>query len=226
MIRQLLYVRIKGWTATFRLPLLYSGTGLTSPVPPYSTLLGLIGCVAGFDISHSQVGKMGYIFRSESKAIDLETTKRLSINDKGILGPNTRKGDGISKREFHVNPELHLYLENIQLEHFFYEPKNIPALGRSQDICWIETTKVVNCNPVDNGSVRGTLIPFPTNGAAGLILLLPDWFDNTDEGYTRSIGKLTKYQAIKYDSPTAEIQQKNLFQVEGQDSCVYLHDFE
>lgn len=225
MTKKLLYVHIRGWTATFRMPLLYSGTGLTSPVPPYSTLIGMIGCMAGRDLMPQDVLGIGYIFQSESKTIDLETTKRLSMNEKGELGPNTRKGDGIAKREFHVNPDLHLYLENLELRHIFEEPLNIPTLGRSQDVCWIESMKEVFCEPKEEGSVRGTLVPFPTNGATGLILLLPDWFDNTVYGYTRSIGRLGRYQAVKYDSPTAKIKVKNLFAVEGQDSCIYLHDF-
>ena len=83
MTKRLLHVHIRGWTATFRMPLLYSGTGLTSPVPPYSTLIGMIGCMAGRDLLPQDVGKIGYIFNSESKAIDLETTKRLSMNEKG-----------------------------------------------------------------------------------------------------------------------------------------------
>lgn len=224
MNKRLLYVLIRGWTATFRLPLLYSGTGLTSPLPPYSTLLGLIGCIAAQDFPHQQVGKIGYIFRSDSKAFDLETTKRLS-SKKGRLVPNTRKGDGIAKREFHVNPELHLYLENLQLRSFFECPRNIPTLGRSQDLCWIESIREVPCQQQETGCVRGTLIPFPTEGSAGLILLLPDWFDNSTTGYTRSIGKLGKYQAVKYETPTAKLKLRNLFAVEGQDSCIYLHDF-
>lgn len=225
MTKKLLYVHIHGWTATFRLPLLYSGTGLTSPVPPYSTLVGMIGCMAARDLLPQDVGRIGYIFQSESKAIDLETTKRLSMNEKSELGPNTRKGDGIAKREFHVNPDLHLYLENLELRQFFEEPQNILTLGRSQDICWIESIKEVICEPKEEGSVRGTLVPFPTNGATGLILLLPDWFDNRVTGYTRSIGRLGRYQAVKYDSPTGRIKLRNLFNVEGQDSCIYLHDF-
>lgn len=225
MTKKLLHVHIRGWTATFRMPLLYSGTGLTSPVPPYSTLIGMIGCMAGRDLLPQDVGRIGYIFQSESKAIDLETTKRLSMNEKGELGPNIRKGDGIAMREFHVNPNLHLYLENLELRQFFEEPQNIPTLGRSQDICWIESFKEVQSEPKEDGSVRGTLVPFPTNGASGLILLLPDWFDNRVAGYTRSIGRLGKYQAVKYDSPTGKIKLRNLFTVEGQDSCIYLHDF-
>ena len=224
MTKRLLHVHIRGWTATFRMPLLYSGTGLTSPVPPYSTLIGMIGCMAGRDLLPQDVGKIGYIFNSESKAIDLETTKRLSMNEKGELGPNTRKGDGIARREFHVNPDLHLYIENIDLRQFFEEPINIPTIGRSQDICWMESVNEVHCESKDEGSVRGTLVPFPTNGATGLILLLPDWFNNRTTGYTRPIGRLGRYQAVSYNSPTGKIKLRNLFTVDGQDYCVYLHD--
>ncbi len=225
MTKKLLHVHIRGWTATFRMPLFYSGTGLTSPMPPYSTLLGMSGCIAGRDLLPRDVARIGYIFRSESKAIDLETTKRLSMNEKCVFGPNTRKGDGIARREFHVNPELHLYLEKLELRQFFEEPRNIPTFGRSQDICWIESVNEICCEPKEEGCVRGTLVPFPTSGATGLILLLPDWFDNRTTGYTRAIGRLGRYQAVRYESPTGKIKLRNLFSVEGQDSCIYLHDF-
>jgi hypothetical protein len=181
--------------------------------------------MAGRDLLPQEVGKIGYIFQSESKSIDLETTKRLSMNDRGELGPNTRKGDGIAKREFHVNPDLHLYLEHLELRHFFEEPRNIPTLGRSQDICWIVSVKEIFGEPKEEGSVRGTLIPFPTIGATGLILLLPEWFDNRVIGYTRSIGRLGRFHAVKYNSPTEKVKLRNLFTVEGQNSCIYLHDF-
>jgi hypothetical protein len=45
--------------------------------------------------------------------------------------------------------------------------------------------EIFNAEPVEEGIVRGTLIPFPEPNAGGIILRLPEYFSNTDTGYTR-----------------------------------------
>ena len=124
---KLLRVRIRGWTATFRLPLLYTGTGLTAPVPAYSTLLGLIGSVAGREIQPTET-RIGYEFRSEGLALDLERTQRLMMNIKTRqLRPQPERG--IAKRQFHVRPQLDLYLDNLAFRLSLNRRKTPPALG-------------------------------------------------------------------------------------------------
>ncbi len=216
---KLLHINIKAWTATFRLPLLYSGTRLTSPMPPYSTLLGLLGAVTGREVKPHET-RIGFIFKSAGTAIDLETTQRLWVDDKGRLKP--QKDRGIAKRQFHIKPELDLYLSDLSFKGYFEYPANSPCLGRSQDLVWIERVEEIEVEPVQEGIVRGTLIPFPEPSAAGLILLLPDYFDNSDFGYTREIGKLSKYQAVSYDTPF-RIRRENLFQLQASDKAIYLH---
>ncbi len=235
MTNKLLHVLIRGWTATFRLPLLYSGTGLTSPVPPYCTLLGMIGCIAARDIKPYET-KIGYYFKSDGTAIDLERTKRLQLESKEKTNkatgkryieeniiPNTMKGDGIAKRQFHIRPELHLYLDNLEFKKHFEKPENIPTLGRSQDLVWIEVVEEVQCEERKSGVVSGTLLPFPTAGASGIILLLPDWFDNDDTGYTRSIGKMSQYITVKSDV-RANVAVGNLYAVERREELIYMHN--
>lgn len=219
---KLLHVSIRAWTATFRLPLLYSGTGITSPLPPYSTLLGLVGAAAGREISPKET-KIGFIFKSGGIAIDLETTQRLWVDNKGRLKP--QKDTGIAKRQFHIKPNLDLYLDNPSYKTHFEYPANLPCLGRSQDLAWIRSVEEVEAEPVEEGTVRGTLIPFPEPNAAGLILLLPDYFDNSDFGYAREIGKLGKYQAVKYDTP-ARIRRADLVRLRTSDEVIYLHSLE
>lgn len=219
---KLLRVRIRGWTATFRLPLLYTGTGLSAPVPPYSTLLGLIGSVAGREIQPHET-RIGYEFRSDGLALDLERTQRLMMNTKTRrLRPQPERG--IAKRQFHVRPQLDLYLDNIELRTVFESPENCPCLGRSQDVAWITTVDVVDAESVAEGIVRGTLIPFPEPSAGGIILRLPECFYNSDTGYTRRIGKLGMYQVIRYDAP-ARIRREGLVSVEGMEDghAIYLH---
>lgn len=216
---KLLHVKIKAWTATFRLPLLYSGTGITSPLPPYSTLLGLIGSVTGREIKPEET-KIGFVFKSAGTAIDLETTHRLLVDNKGRL--KQQKDTGIAKRQFHIKPELDMYLDNLSFRKYFEFPANTVCLGRSQDVAWIQAVEEVEAEPVREGMVKGTLVPFPEPNAAGLILVLPDFFENSDCGYTREIGKLRKYQAIKYEVPVT-IQRSGLFKLQSAHESVYLH---
>jgi CRISPR-associated protein Cas5t len=222
MTTTLLHVRIRGWTATFRLPLLYSGTGISSPVPPYSTLLGMMGCIAGRQLA-PDVTRIGYVFKSDSAAIDLETTKRFSTTDKGRLVPNTAKGDAIAKRQFLVKPELDLYLDNLSLRSIFEHPANIPTLGRSQDLCWIEFITEVEAESISSGMVRGSLVRFPAEGASGVILLLPDWLDNSVLGYARETGRLSKYQAVRYEMPSRNVKCSNLYKVSDREEAIFLN---
>lgn len=216
---RLLHVSIRAWTATFRLPLLYSGTGLTSPLPPYSTLLGLIGATVGREIRPGET-RIGFVFKSAGTAIDLETTRRLWVDDKGRL--KHQKDTGIAKRQFHIKPELELYLDDLSFKKYFEYPVNCICLGRSQDVAWILVVEEVDTEPTEEGSVRGTLVPFPEPNAAGLILLLPDYFDNSNYGYARETGKLGKYQAIKYEAP-AKIRRNNLYSLKASGETIYLH---
>lgn len=219
---KLLHISIRAWTATFRLPLLYSGTGLTSPLPPYSTILGLIVATVGREIMPEET-RIGFVFKSAGTAIDLETTQRLYVDDKGRLKP--QKETGIAKRQFHIKPELELYLDNLSLKKAFEYPANSLCLGRSQDLAWVLDVDEVEADSVPEGIIKGTLIPFPEPNAAGLILLLPDYFDNSDYGYARETGKLGKYQAIKYDTP-AKIKRNDLFKLQPSGETIYFHSLQ
>ena len=216
---KLLHARIRGWTATFRLPLLYSGTGLTAPVPPYSTLLGFIGNLAAREIKPNET-RIGYVFRSAGLAVDMETTQRFKL-ERGKLRPQEK---GIVKRQFHLNPTLDLYLGNLDFREFFEQPKNTPSLGRSQDLVWIENVGIVEAESIPQGNLRGTLIPFPQSGASGQILNLPEYFFNDERGYTRRIGKTSKFVAVNFESPS-NIARENIFRVENLsgETAIYLH---
>lgn len=212
---KLLHVRVAGWTATFRLPLIYSGTGLTAPVPPYSTLLGLVGSLAGRELAPNET-RIGYVFRSTGMAYDLETTRRLKLDKGGRL--KSQNVPSIAKRQFNVNPVLDLYLDNLSLREAFERPANAPCLGRSQDLAWIQLVGEVEAEPRERGVVRGTLIPFPQSGASGLILALPDYFDNGGRGYTRAVGRMHKFLSVRYDN-RAEIARDDLVHLRSTCPC-------
>lgn len=218
---RLLHVRLEGWTATFRLPLIYSGTALTAPVPPYSTLLGLIGNLAAREIAPDET-RIGYTFRSAGTSYDLETTRRLELDKSGRL--KAQRVPGIATRQFHVRPKLDLYLDNLSLREAFESPANAPCLGRSQDVAWISKPEEIEAEACDEGDVRGTLVPFPQPGASGQILNLPDYFINDERGYTRRTGRMTKFLAVRYENP-ARIKRAGLFRIADAEGsrAVYLH---
>jgi CRISPR-associated protein Cas5t len=217
---KLLHVRLEGWTATFRLPLIYSGTALTAPVPPYSTLLGLIGNLAAREIKPQET-RIGYTFQSVGTSYDLETTRRLELSNTGRL--KSQSVPGIAKRQFHVRPTLDLYMDNLNLHEAFEQPANAPCLGRSQDVAWIKEIKEIEVEPCGEGVVRGTLIPFPQPGASGQLLNLPDYFHNDQRGYTRNVGRMAKFLAVRYENPT-HIKREDLFRVTAakDDEVIYL----
>ncbi len=218
---KLLHVCLEGWTATFRLPLIYSGRSLSAPVPPYSTLLGLIGNLAAREIAPDET-RLAYVFRSAGMSYDLETTRRLELDKSGRL--KSQRVPGIATRQFHVRPTLDLYLDNLDLGGAFQSPANAPCLGRSQDVAWVKSVKEVEAEPCAEGTVRGTLIPFPQPGASGQILNLPDYFINNQRGFTRQTGRAQKFLAVRYENP-AQIKRTDLYKVtdESGERVIYLH---
>ncbi len=208
---KLLHIRLVGWTATFRLPLIYSGTALTAPLPPYSTLLGMIGNMAAREIQPDET-RVGFVFQSSGTALDLETSQRLMMSKTGKL--KAQNDTGIIKRQFHINPVLDLYLDNPNFREYFENPRNTPCFGRSQDLAWVTKIQEIEVESSPEGEIRGTLVPFPQNGASGQILNLPNYFVNDDLGYTRSIGKSSKFVAVRYENPSF-IEAENLFKLIG-----------
>jgi hypothetical protein len=187
--------------------------------------LGLLGALAGREIIHSET-RIGFVFKSAGMAIDRESLKRLKIDSAGRLSiqpkPNNRM------HQFHVRPELDLYLDRTDFLRFLEEPRNPPCLGRSQDIAWIISVREVEAIPVRQGVIRGTLVPFPQNGASGQILVLPDYFNNDHTGYTRTIGKLNRYLAVKWETP-AEVEgvrEGELLNLPDTNETIYMHQLQ
>ena len=102
---KVLRLKLEGWTASFRYPGFISGFQPTLPVPPLSTVYGLISAARGEIIGPDDV-KIGYIFESEAKSVDLETVYELS--------PGLSFKSNVVKREFLYNPKLYLYLNDLE----------------------------------------------------------------------------------------------------------------
>lgn len=199
---QALHVQIEGLSASYSYPFLKSGTQLTLPAPPFSSILGNLSACAGRQIG-PEYTQIAFEFRSNGKSVDLERTRRLQTEKRfGRLSENPERG--IARREFHVRPQLDLYLTALDLEKAFYEPAAAPCLGRSQDLAWINFVRRVDLSPVDSGELGPTLVRFPNTQVGGLILPpLADFYVNSRTGFIREAGQYTRYQFVRQGAVVA-----------------------
>lgn len=186
-----LHVKFSGFSASFRHPLTLTGVQISTPVPPYSTILGLISACAGRVIRPEDT-KIGFEFKATGTDRELERTHRFQFK-RGVLEPH-REGQSIMHRQVHFEPELDLYVTNLNLRDVFDYPASTPCLGRSQDIAWIEFVREVGLDPVEEGDVGPTLLPRPYP-PRGLILRLPEWMENDRLGYVRKTGPFGFYMS-------------------------------
>ncbi|MCX7696043.1 MAG: type I-B CRISPR-associated protein Cas5b [Caloramator sp.] len=167
---EVLRVHIKGWTASFRYPNFISGYQPTLPVPPLSTVFGILQSVKGEYVTLEDT-EVGYFFKSSGRCVDLEHI--YEVDDKFFGKSN------VCRREILFEPEIYLYIKDLEFEEYFKEPRHTILLGRSQDLAYIKDIKKVDLIEVKEPVLfGGTTVPFPTKGAFGFILALPSYFTN------------------------------------------------
>jgi len=221
---KVLEIGLSGWTATPRLPFVLSGNSLCMPVPSYSLLLGLIGCCLGRIVSSSEVS-IGYKYSFDTVGNDLETRQRLEFDGKKVKSHS--KGTDAYLREFHVSPNLTLWLNRLDWEEYFLNPIGTPSLGRSQDILRIEHVKTINIKPINEGKVSGCMLPFESSlQIGGQLLQLAEAYEESDTvGGGRFATKTRIFMAISPDN-NASVSLNNLYQIEDDSqTCFYLHQF-
>lgn len=144
-------------------------------------------------------------------------TGRLSVNPER----------GLALRQFHVNPCLDLYLTELGFEQNFYSPAAAPCMGRSQDLAWIRFVRTIELEPVPEGVLGSTLVPFPNAQTGGQILPpLADYFLNDRLGHIRRIAKLSRYQFIPKGARVRTTPDFQLFHpgdAQNEEHVVFLH---
>ena len=150
---------LTAYTASFRVPG-FVGHQLTLPVPPLSTIYGLLSAAAGQWILPGDVEWLAYRCEYEGKAVDLEAIYQFDRADEKAVPmpkpyPKTRT---VLQREFLVFPRLTLYLPS-EWEFSFHQPRYALLLGRTQDVAAVESMTSVALEPVDEGEVSGVLLP-------------------------------------------------------------------
>lgn len=165
-----LRILIEGWTASFRYPAFISGFQPTLPVPPLSTIYGLLSAAKGELVTPDETN-VGFVFDYDAKAVDLETIYEL----KGLKGNKSN----VAKREFLFNPSLYLYTDDLEFKKYFKNPAYPILLGRSSDLTIISEIKEIEMEKKNNVKLGKTILPFGIEGAFGIIQALPTHFSDS-----------------------------------------------
>lgn len=165
-----LRILIEGWTASFRYPAFISGFQPTLPVPPLSTIYGLLSAAKGELVTPDETN-VGFVFDYDAKAVDLETIYEL----KGLKGNKSN----VAKREFLFNPSLYLYTDDLEFKKYFKNPAYPILLGRSSDLAIISEIKEIEMEKKNNVKLGKTILPFGIGGAFGIIQALPTHFSDS-----------------------------------------------
>jgi len=224
-VQEAIHVHLEGYTAFFKHPLTITGTQVTLPLPPYSTLLGLVGACAGREVTYEET-RIGFEFRSAWIGPEIERTDRLVMEKSGKLKPHTG-GQGILKRYVHFKTSLDLYLTNTALADAFENPVSTPYVGRSQDIHWITKTSKVKLEKRTSGNLGPTMLPAMKAKIPSMIVRCPEWFHNNTLGRTRIVGPVGYYQAISPSiSSRIQAQTEELYHPsdsENSEDVIYIH---
>jgi CRISPR-associated protein Cas5t len=222
---QALHVQIEALSASYSYPFLKSGTQLTLPAPPFSSILGNLSACSGRQVGGAET-LIGYEFMSNGRAIDLERTRRLQTDKKfGKLTENAQRG--VAKREFHVGPRLDLYITEIGFERSFYQPAAAPCLGRSQDLGWVNFVRRIELKRADAGTLGPSLVRFPNTQVGGIILPpLADFYINERKGFVREAGRYSRYQFVRRGTVVKGTEELTLYHPsdsESPDHVIVLH---
>ncbi|GAB6161963.1 type I-B CRISPR-associated protein Cas5b [Desulfothermus naphthae] len=184
-------VNISSWTASFRYPNLITNYQPTLPVPPLSTIIGLISAAKG-SYFIPEVEKIGYVFLYKTKATDLETIYQIKYGKLREIKSN------VIKREILFDTELFLYTDSRYIVDWLKKPKFPVLIGRSSDLASVNEIvelEVVEKNILDK--LKGTIVPLKYGLIPGIIQALPKYFSNTIP--RRNIGT-EPYTVLDYKS--------------------------
>lgn len=224
-MKEFLEIKLEGWTATPRLPFILSGNAVCMPTPSYSLLLGLIGCCLGRIVTKEETG-IGFKYKYDTTAKDLETRKRLVFDGKKIK--NHGKGSDAYSREFHIKPQLTLWLDRLDWESYFLSPIGTPSLGRSQDILEVKKKSIrkIQANQVESANISGCMIPFEKEIKLGgqLVQIAESYQENEGIGEGRTATNSRIFMSVP-EGNKGTIRFKNLYQIDDEQSF-YFHKWD
>jgi len=216
-MKEFIYLDIHGLTASFKVPQVYQGFLISLPLPPYSTILGILSRMAGRMITPEDT-RIGFRYTSEGVGKDLETYHRWKRQPSGSYSYDKTAVRG---REVHYNPRLEIILDNTDLLDELSKPKRFITLGRSQDVATINALYIDEGEEIVQGKVENTFVRLEDTGRQlvnGMLFNLPESFDYTKD-MVRMPQNISRYLAILDNED--EIKLPNLYKVGYQ--VFYLH---
>jgi CRISPR-associated protein Cas5t len=165
---KLLRVKINSWISSFRYPKFQHGYQPTLPVPPPSTIIGLMSAAKGTIVKPEDIS-FGYIFFSEARGVDLERVYEIG---KGGINVN------VLKREILLGCTLYLYTDRCEFQEYFKKPYYQLLLGRSTDLAWASEMKIAELEKRTHKKLGRTSLPL-RSGAAGIVQPLPISFTDS-----------------------------------------------
>lgn len=164
-------IHLSSWTASFRYPNMISGYQPTLPVPPLSTINGVISAAMGRYFAFAEE-QLGFVFMSAGKAIDLETIYQMGRSLTGIKS-------NVIKREFLFDNDLILYTDSKAIADAFEQPQYPLLLGRSSDLAKVNSIAEIKASPkTELQNLKGTILPFKKHPLPAAIQALPICFSN------------------------------------------------
>lgn len=172
---EVLRVKIRAITASFRYPMFAVSYQPTYKIPPISTIYGLLSAAKGEKVSVYDLS-IGYEFTSSGSGVDLERILEFGGGDKNK--PVSYLGSNIIQREFLYDCILTLYISDLDFKEYLENPCFTLLLGRQSDLAKITKIEEVRLIPKENIEIYNTMIPFDGR-VPGQIVALPS--DYTDE---------------------------------------------
>lgn len=210
---EFLRVEISAMTASFRYPMFVVSYQPTYPVPPVSTLYGLLSAAKGSKVALDEVN-IGYSFTSKGRGIDLE--RIYEYGDESEKKPVHNLGTNIIQREFLYNCYLTLYLSDPRFAEYFQNPAYTLLMGRQTDLAYVKCIKTVELDKRPDVEINHTMVPF-TGEIPGQVVSLPSDFTDTAQRKplnVRSYAIITSPQHV----------HDGFFDAEKQ--CgIFIHDF-
>ncbi len=209
---KVLRIEIEVPACSFRYPHFLVGRQLTYDMPPPATIYGHIASAIG---NFPNPGKLrfAYMFVSAGKVDDLEY-QHIVKRDKPLEIQPTR-------HQFLFDAHLTLYLDSLQLEPYFREPRFPVVLGRSQDLACYSKIDTVSLENDDRGYYEHTLLPadFRRMTARGVTVLMPSYIAPPPmrEPHFRTFIVLSERI---YCGPKAELDlgTRHMLRTEGEDT--------
>jgi CRISPR-associated protein Cas5t len=166
-------VTISAWTASFRYGGFMIGVQPTLPVPPLSTVFGLMSAATGRIVTPHDTF-VAYTFRSHGRGTDLERILEVE--------PGAGGKWNVIKREQLLFPELVLYVDT-SFEQAFRSPHYQLLLGRSTDLACVDSIDTVDLEIVNETREsrfgHGIYTNPPTGYSLATMYALPVYFTDT-----------------------------------------------